>query len=84
MLTELLPLFDNVVFTRSNNPRSLPPATLESLSTQLNGPPATIEPDAKVALERARQLGRPVIATGSIYLIADLVTERRDVRASTL
>jgi hypothetical protein len=37
-----------------------------------------------VALERARQLGRPVIATGSIYLIADLVTERRDVRASTL
>lgn len=84
MLKELLPLFDQVIFTRSANPRSLPPATLESLSTQLNGPPATIEPDPRKALKRARQLGRPVLATGSIYLVADLVTERRDLRASTL
>ena len=84
MLRELLPLFDEVIFTRSANPRSLSPATLESLSTQLDGPPATIEPNARRALERARELGRPVLATGSIYLIADLVTERRGVRASTL
>jgi dihydrofolate synthase/folylpolyglutamate synthase len=84
MLRELLPLFDQVVFTRSANPRSLPPATLESLSTQLKGPPATIEPDAKKALERARALGGPVLATGSIYLIADLVATRGRARASTL
>ncbi len=84
MLRELLPLFDRVVFTRSANPRSLPPATLESLSTQLGGPPATVVLDPKRALERAREIGRPVLATGSIYLIADLVTERRGVRASTL
>jgi len=84
MLRELLPLFDSVVFTRSANPRSLPPATLESLARQLNGPPSEIVTDPKRALERARQLGRPVLATGSIYLIADLVTERRGVRASTL
>jgi dihydrofolate synthase/folylpolyglutamate synthase len=84
MLKELLPLFDHVVFTRSANPRSLPPATLQSLSTQLNGPPSEIVPNPKDALERARHLGTPVLATGSIYLIADLVTERHGIRASTL
>jgi dihydrofolate synthase/folylpolyglutamate synthase len=84
MLKELLPLFDHVVFTRSANPRSLSPATLESLSAQLDGPPSEIVPDPKDALKRARELGRPVLATGSIYLIADLVTERSSVRASTL
>ena len=84
MLRELLPLFDNVVFTRSANPRSLSPATLQSLAGQLDGPPSEIVTDPKRALERARQLGLPVLATGSIYLIADLVRERRDARASTL
>ena len=87
MLKELLPLFDKVVFTRSANPRSLPPATLESLSTQLNGPPGEIVPNPKAALERARELAGPegaVLATGSIYLIADLLAERSGARASTL
>ena len=84
MLRELLPLFERVVFTRSANPRSLPPATLESLSAQLNGPPSEVAADPARALERARQLGAPVLATGSIYLVADLVSERRGARASTL
>jgi dihydrofolate synthase/folylpolyglutamate synthase len=87
MLKELLPLFDRVVFTRSANPRSLSPATLESLSSQLNGPPAEIIADPRAALERARELAGPegaVLATGSIYLIADLVRERAAARASRL
>jgi dihydrofolate synthase/folylpolyglutamate synthase len=87
MLETLLPLFDRVVFTRSANPRSLPPATLESLSTQLNGPPSEIVPNPKAALTRARDLAGPdgaVLATGSIYLVADLVRERSGARASTL
>ena len=84
MLESLLPLFDRVVFTRSANPRALSPATLESLSTQLNGPPSEIVPNPKEALERARSFGDPVLATGSIYLIADLVRERAAARASTL
>ena len=61
------------------NPRALPPATLESLSRQLSGPPGEIVPEPKAALERARELAGPdgaVLATGSIYLIADLVRER--------
>ena len=87
MLETLMPLFDRVIFTRSANPRSLPPATLESLSTQLNGPPAEVVLNPKEALERARALAGPdgaVLATGSIYLIADLVTQRDGARASTL
>ena len=87
MLEALLPLFEKVVFTRSHNPRSLSPATLESLSTQLKGPPAEIVPDPRAALARARELAGPdgaVLATGSIYLVADLVREQSGARASTL
>ena len=84
MLKALLPLFDRVVFTRASNPRALSPATLESLSTQLNGPAVECAADPKEALLRGRDHGRPVLATGSIYLIADLVRERADARASTL
>ena len=87
MLEALLPLFDRVVFTRSANPRSLPPATLESLSTQLEGPPASIEANPRRALAEAQKLAGPggaVLATGSIYLIADLVREHPAARASTL
>jgi dihydrofolate synthase/folylpolyglutamate synthase len=87
MLESLLPLFDQVIFTRAANPRSLSPATLESLSTQLKGPPAAIEADPKTALERARAAAGPdgaVLATGSIYLIADLLREQSGARASRL
>jgi dihydrofolate synthase/folylpolyglutamate synthase len=87
MLKELLPLFDRIVFTRSANPRSLPPATLQSLTEQLGGPESEVVPDPTAALGRARELAGPagaVLATGSIYLIADLVREHPDARASTL
>jgi dihydrofolate synthase/folylpolyglutamate synthase len=87
MLEILLPLFDQVVFTSSRNPRSLPPATLQSLTRQLGGPESEIVPEPNAALKRAQQLAGPdgaVLATGSIYLIADLVTKRPGARASTL
>ena len=84
MLKALLPLFERVIYTRCANPRALSPATLASLSTQLNGPAAECVPDPKAALRAAQRHGDPVLATGSIYLIADLVRERADARASTL
>jgi dihydrofolate synthase / folylpolyglutamate synthase len=87
MLEALLPQVDRIVFTRSRNPRSLSPATLTSLEEKLGGPPAEIVSDPRAALERARELAGPdgsVLATGSIYLIADLVRDRADVRASSL
>jgi len=87
MLGTLLPHFDRVVFTRPVNPRALSPATLETLAEKLGGPPAETVSDPRAALDRARELAGPdgaVVATGSIYLIADLVREGADARASTL
>ena len=76
-----------VVFTRSGNPRSLPPATLASLATKLGGPPSETVAGPAAAVERAKELAGPggaVIATGSIYFIADLVRDPAIARASTL
>jgi dihydrofolate synthase/folylpolyglutamate synthase len=87
MLRAILPLADAAVFTRSANPRSLPPATLAALSAQVGGPPAECVADPHAAVERARELAGAdgaVIATGSIYLIADLVREHSAARASRL
>ncbi|HEY2604240.1 MAG TPA: cyanophycin synthetase [Thermoleophilaceae bacterium] len=88
MLRALLPRLDHVVFTRSGNPRSLSPGTLESLASKLDGsPPSESVAYPRQALARAQDLAGPygaVIATGSIYLIADLVRGERAARASTL
>ena len=76
MLAALLPGVAHAVFTRSHSPRALPPATLASLARQLDGPPSELVPDPRRALRRARELAGPggvVLATGSIYLIADLL-----------
>lgn len=77
MLRALLPACDAVVATSNANPRALSPGTIASLTEQLHGPPAVIEADPHRALERARELAGPdgaVLATGSIYLVADLLT----------
>ena len=87
MLESLLPQLDRVVFTRLANPRALSPATLTTLAEKLGGPPAETVAGPQAALARARELAGPngvVLATGSIYLIADLVREDADARASTL
>ena len=87
MLEALLPCFDAAVYTRCANPRALSPATLESLHAKLDGPSSESVADPRAAVERARELasGRgAVVATGSIYLIADLVRDAGTARASTL
>ena len=87
MLETLLPQLDRVVFTKPGNPRALSPATLVTLAEKLGGPPSETVAAPQAALERARELAGPdgaVVATGSIYLIADLVREDADARASTL
>jgi dihydrofolate synthase/folylpolyglutamate synthase len=77
MLRSLLPLCDALVATRAQSPRALPPATLASLCHQL-GFTGTVEivGEPRAALERARGLAGTdgvALATGSIYLIADLL-----------
>jgi dihydrofolate synthase/folylpolyglutamate synthase len=87
MLRELLPHVDRAVYTRSQNPRSLSPATLASLAEKLAGPPAETVADPRAAVRRARALAGPggaVLAAGSIYLVADLVRADPGVRASSL
>ena len=82
-----LPVFDRLVFTRCANPRVLSPATLETLAAKLSAPPSETVADPGAAVARARELaGRDgaVVATGSIYLVADLVRQAGDARASTL
>jgi dihydrofolate synthase / folylpolyglutamate synthase len=87
MLKALLPACDSIVLTSSQNPRALPPPTLQSLAGQLGGPPAEIVRHPRAALERARSLagaGGVVLATGSIYLVADLLAPAGRRRASML
>jgi dihydrofolate synthase/folylpolyglutamate synthase len=87
MLRALLPRCTAAVFCASRNPRALPPATLASLSAQLGGPPAEVVSDPHAALARAQELAGAqgaVLATGSIYLVANLVTGARAGRVSAL
>jgi dihydrofolate synthase/folylpolyglutamate synthase len=84
MLGALLPLAENVIFTRTSNPRALPPGTLLHLAER---PDAVTVGKPRQALERAKELAGPggaVLATGSIYLIADLVRAPGEARASMI
>jgi dihydrofolate synthase/folylpolyglutamate synthase len=87
MLTHLLPKCDVLIATASQNPRALPPPTLVSLADQLGGPPAEIIRDPRTALARAREMAGAdglVVATGTIYLVADLLRPAGAGRASML
>jgi dihydrofolate synthase/folylpolyglutamate synthase len=87
MLKGLLPATSALVLTGSSNRRSLPPATLASLAAQLGAPAAEVVPGPHAALARARELAGPdgaVVATGSIYLVADLASPAGARRASAL
>ena len=88
MLAALLPLCAGAVFTTNANPRALSPATLASLAGQVGAPPVTrVQSDPRRAIACAAELAGPggvVLATGSIYLIADLVRPAGAGRASTL
>jgi dihydrofolate synthase / folylpolyglutamate synthase len=86
MLRALLPRCERFVCTAAPNPRALSPATLASLVEQL-GATAEIVPAPRAAVARAQELAGPagaVIATGSIYLIAELVSAPGRRRASAL
>nr|MBA3746187.1 hypothetical protein [Solirubrobacterales bacterium] len=77
MLERLLALCGGVVFTTSANPRSLPAATLAALAGELPARVTSrVEADPRRALVIARELAGQegvVLATGSIYLVADLL-----------
>jgi len=87
MLAALLPSCDAIVLTSSQNSRALPPPTLQSLARQLGGPASVLVREPRTALVRARELAGPdgvVLATGSLYLVADLLAPLGVERASIL
>ena len=81
MLRALLPHLRASSSRATRNPRALPPATLASLAGQLGGAGvASIEPDPRARAGARRELAGAdgaVLATGSIYLVADLAAPRR-------
>jgi dihydrofolate synthase/folylpolyglutamate synthase len=82
MLAALLPLCQCAWFTAPPSSRALSPAALESLARQLGFDAVICEPRPRRALEQARAWahaqpgGGAVIATGSVYLVGDLLADR--------
>jgi dihydrofolate synthase/folylpolyglutamate synthase len=62
---------DSLVATTSSNDRALPAAALAERGRASFASIAEID-DPVAALDYARSLGRPVLVTGSLYLLADL------------
>lgn len=79
MLRMLLPLCERAWFTAPPSGRALSPAALESLARQLGFEAAVCEPRPLRALagagEWALQHDGAVLATGSVYLVGDLIEE---------
>jgi dihydrofolate synthase/folylpolyglutamate synthase len=77
MLATLLPLCERAWFTAPPSPRALPPPALQSLARQLGFEAVACEPRPARALEQARLWAREhrgaVLATGSVYLVGDLL-----------
>jgi dihydrofolate synthase/folylpolyglutamate synthase len=79
MLRQLLPLCERAWFTAPPSARALSPAALQSLARQLGFEEASSESQPRRALEqaqawaRAQEVPAAVLATGSVYLVGDLL-----------
>ncbi|HEY2180855.1 MAG TPA: cyanophycin synthetase [Solirubrobacteraceae bacterium] len=77
ILQALLPLCERAWFTAPPSERALSPAALQSLARQLGFERASCEPSAWVALTAAQEWARAhdavVLATGSVYLVGELL-----------
>jgi dihydrofolate synthase/folylpolyglutamate synthase len=87
MLAALLPLCARAWFTAPPSNRALSPAALLSLARQQGFEQAVCEPQPRLALELAQEWARAqppntaVLATGSIYLVGDLLAYLRERHA---
>jgi dihydrofolate synthase / folylpolyglutamate synthase len=74
MLERLSTVGSTLIATQSSNPRAIPAADLAALAEPFYERVHTGS-DPSTCLERARQLGTPLV-TGSLYLLADLAAAR--------
>jgi len=85
MLAKLLPMCERAWFTAPPSQRALPPATLLSLARQLGFEEAVCDASPARALAaaqswaRTREGGAAVLATGSVYLVGDLLAQAREL-----
>jgi dihydrofolate synthase/folylpolyglutamate synthase len=84
MLRRLLPSFERAWFTAPPSPRALPPATLASLAGQLGFENTECELQPTRALAAARSWARTqeqgaVLASGSVYLVGDLLAHAHEL-----
>jgi folylpolyglutamate synthase/dihydropteroate synthase len=90
MLATLLPICAQAWFTAPPSSRALPPAALQSHARQLGFEAVACEARPAQALAQAqawaREHGGSVLATGSVYLVGDLLAqlEQSDTRDSGL
>jgi dihydrofolate synthase/folylpolyglutamate synthase len=87
MLERLIELCAGIVFTASANPRAIPAAELAALVALPPEVAVRVEDDPRRAIALARALAGPagvVLATGSIYLVADLMRPAGAGPGSTL
>jgi dihydrofolate synthase/folylpolyglutamate synthase len=88
MLRLLLPRVEHAWFTAPPSSRALSPAALESAARQIGFERVRCEPRPVRALEAARRWARErdgaVLATGSVYLVGDLLRELAVARSGTL
>jgi dihydrofolate synthase/folylpolyglutamate synthase len=88
MLAALLPLCEQAWFTAPPSSRALPPATLQSLARQLGFERSQCESQPTKALAAARdwaaarESDTAVLATGSVYLVGDLLARAHGLEAS--
>jgi dihydrofolate synthase / folylpolyglutamate synthase len=79
MLRALLPIGERAWFTAPPSSRALSPAALQSLARQLGFDAVTCESRPARALAQAqrwaREHGGEVLATGSVYLVGDLLSQ---------
>jgi len=79
MLGALLPISERAWFTAPPSSRALSPAALQSLARQLGFDAVACEPEPRRALAAAQRWARErgdgaaVLATGSVYLVGDLL-----------
>ena len=73
MLAELLPLADEVIFTRARNPRAAPPEKMLEEAERMGFRGRIAEPAAKAVEEALKEASSEdlVCVTGSLFLVAD-------------